>query len=170
MRDDDFAQKRRVVLRLGHIKVDLGQNSAIVVPPTACAIARHGRERVDERLVRKFRCEPVLIVVTQNRATARWAAEPIYVGVPGRPSMAVWPFVLGPENVPVIADEREAARDVPLAVLSAMTHGRGRQAPAILESLASALRTIDRDTAAVFAQFVDSCLADPRHSRCGGTS
>ncbi|MCF4139415.1 hypothetical protein L1856_25595 [Streptomyces sp. Tue 6430] len=113
-------------------------------------------------LYEKYRCEPVLIVVTQNSATARWAAEPIHLGVRGCPSLTVRPFVLGPDNVPVIADEREAERDVPLAVLSAMTHGRGRQAPAILESLAAALRTIDRDSAAVFVQFVDSCLADTR--------
>jgi hypothetical protein len=72
----------------------------------------------------------------------------------------VRPFVLGPDNVPVIVDEREAERDVPLAVLSAMTHGRGPQAAAILENLATALRTIDPDSAAVFVQFVDSCLAD----------
>ena len=111
-------------------------------------------------LYEKYRCEPVLIVTTQNRATARWAAEPIHLGVPGRPSLTVRPFVLGPDNVPVIADAREAERDVPLAVLSAMTHGRGRQAAAILESLAAALNTIDADSAAAFAQFVDSCLAD----------
>ncbi|MGW7648196.1 hypothetical protein [Streptomyces bobili] len=111
-------------------------------------------------LYEKYRCEPVLIVVTQNSATARWAAEPIHLGVRGCPSLTVRPFVLGPDNVPVIAKASEAERDVPLAVLSAMTHGRGRQAPAILESLAAALRTIDRDSAAVFVQFVDSCLAD----------
>ncbi|MFF8192126.1 hypothetical protein ACF05L_15005 [Streptomyces bobili] len=111
-------------------------------------------------LYEKYHCEPVLIVVTQNSATARWAAEPIHLGVRGCPSLTVRPFVLGPDNVPVIAKASEAERDVPLAVLSAMTHGRGRQAPAILESLAVALRTIDRDSAAVFVQFVDSCLAD----------
>ncbi|MEV6481047.1 hypothetical protein [Streptomyces sp. NPDC051576] len=110
----------------------------------------------------KYRCEPVLIVITQSLATARWAAEPIHLGVRGCPSLTVSPFVLGPENVPVIADEREAERDVPLAVLSAMTHGRGPRAAVILESLAAALRTIDPDSAAVFVQFVDSCLADPR--------
>ncbi|MFJ5028657.1 hypothetical protein ACIQB5_11235 [Streptomyces sp. NPDC088560] len=43
-----------------------------------------------------------------------------------------------------------------------MTHGRGPQAPAIPESLAAALRTIDPDSAAVFVQFIDSCLTDPR--------
>jgi hypothetical protein len=73
----------------------------------------------------KYRCEPVLIVVTQSSATARWAAKPIHFGVRGCPSMTVQPFVLGPDNVPVIANEREAERDVPLAVLSAMTHGKG---------------------------------------------
>jgi hypothetical protein len=108
----------------------------------------------------KYHCEPVLIVITQSHATARWAAEPIHLGVRGCPSLTVRPFVLGPDNVPVIVDEREAERDVPLAVLSAMTHGRGPQAAAILENLATALRTIDPDSAAVFVQFVDSCLAD----------
>ncbi|MFF3819527.1 hypothetical protein ACFYYD_23510 [Streptomyces bluensis] len=113
-------------------------------------------------LIEKYRCEPVLIVVTQSSATARWAAKPIHFGVRGCPSLTVRPFVLGPDNVPVIADEREAERDVPLAVLSAMTHGRGPRAAAILEPLAAALRTIDTDSAAVFVQFVDSCLADPQ--------
>lgn len=112
-------------------------------------------------LYAKYHCDPVLIVITQNSATARWAAEPIHLGVPGRPSLTVRPLVLGPDNVPVIADERAAERDVPLAVLSAMTHGRGPQAAAILESLVAALRTIDAESAAVFVQFVDSCLADP---------
>ncbi|MFF5146005.1 hypothetical protein ACFY6U_40880 [Streptomyces sp. NPDC013157] len=113
-------------------------------------------------LYEKYRCEPVLIVITQSAATAKWAAQPIQLGLRGWESLTVRPLVLGPENVPVIADEREAVRDVPLAVLSAMTHGRGRNAAAIPESLAAALKTIDRDSAAVFVQFVDSCLVDPR--------
>ncbi|MFD4504341.1 hypothetical protein [Streptomyces sp. NPDC058457] len=113
-------------------------------------------------LYEKYRWEPVLIVITQSAATAKWAAQPIQLGLRGWESLTVRPLVLGPENVPVIADEREAVRDVPLAVLSAMTHGRGRNAAAILESLAAALKTIDRDSAAVFVQFVDSCLVDPQ--------
>ena len=113
-------------------------------------------------LYEKYRCDPVLIVVTQSSATARWAAQPIHLGVRGCPSLTVRPLVLGPDNVPVITDEREAERDVPLAVLSAMTHGRGPKSAAILESLAAALRTIDAESAAVFVQFVDSCLADPQ--------
>ncbi|WP_225096389.1 hypothetical protein [Streptomyces sp. CoH27] len=113
-------------------------------------------------LYEKYRCEPVLIVITQSSRTERWAARPIRLGFPGWESLTVRPLVLGPDNVPVIADEKQAELDVPLAVLSAMTHGRGPQAPAILESLAAALRTIDPDSAAVFVQFVDSCLTDPQ--------
>jgi len=113
-------------------------------------------------LYAKYRCEPVLIVITQSSATARWAARPIRLGVPGWHSLTVKPLVLSPENVPQITDEKEAERDVPLAVLSAMTHGRGPQAAAILEPLATALRTIDAESAAVFVQFIDSCLADPQ--------
>ncbi|MFF4018121.1 hypothetical protein [Streptomyces sp. NPDC001843] len=111
-------------------------------------------------LYAKYRCEPVLIVITQSVATARWAAEPIHLGVREFPSLTVRPLVLSPDNVPLIVDAGEAERDVPLAVLSAMTHGRGPQAGAILESLATALRTIDADSAAAFVQFVDSCLGD----------
>ncbi|WP_086773251.1 hypothetical protein [Streptomyces bobili] len=113
-------------------------------------------------LYEKYRCEPVLIVVTQNSATARWAAEPIHLGVRGCPSLTVRPFVLGPDNVPVIAKASEAEQDPALAVLSAMTHGRGPHVAGILESLVAALKTLDADTAAVFVQFVDSCLADPQ--------
>ncbi|MEU9447798.1 hypothetical protein [Streptomyces sp. NPDC048277] len=110
----------------------------------------------------KYRCEPVLIVITQNSATAEWASRPIQLGFPGWESLIVRPLVLGPDNVPVIADEREAVADPSLAVLSAMTHGKGRNAAAILESVAAALKTLDGDSAAAFAQFVDSCLADSR--------
>lgn len=76
-------------------------------------------------LYAKYHCDPVLIVITQNGATARWAAEPIHLGVRGRPSLTVRPLVLGPDDVPVIVDEQAAQRDVTLAVLSAMTHGKG---------------------------------------------
>ncbi|MFC8085432.1 hypothetical protein [Streptomyces sp. NPDC057340] len=113
-------------------------------------------------LYEKYRCEPVLVVITQNSTTARWAARPIRRGLPGWESLTVRPLVIGPDNVPVIANERDAERDVPLAVLSAMTHGRGERAAAILEPLAFALRTVDGDSAAVFGQLVESCLADSR--------
>ncbi len=113
-------------------------------------------------LYEKYRCEPVLIVITQSSATARWASRPIQLGFPGWYSLTVRPLVLGPDNVPVIADEWQARQDPPLAVLSAMTHGRGPQVAAILEALVAGLEELDPDSAAVFVQFVDSCLTDPQ--------
>ncbi|MBT2418587.1 hypothetical protein J7F01_19450 [Streptomyces sp. ISL-22] len=108
----------------------------------------------------KYRWEPVLIVLTQSKSTARWAAQPIRLGLPGWHSLTVRPLVLGPENVPLIADEAEAKRDVFLAAFSAMTHGKGRGAAAILKPLAAALATTDTDSAGMLAQFVESCLVD----------
>lgn len=86
------------------------------------------------------------------------SADP--VRLPGWHSMTVRPLVLGPDNVPVITDEHWGEQDPSLAVFSAMTHGRGPQTPAILESLVAILKTVDPDTASVYAQFVDSCLTD----------
>jgi len=73
-------------------------------------------------LYAKYRCEPVLIVVTQSSATARWAARPIRLDLPGWHSLTVRPLVLGPDNVPVIADEREAERGSPAVYVSPVFH------------------------------------------------
>ena len=111
-------------------------------------------------LYAKYRWEPVLIVLTQSRSTARWATQPIRLGLPGWHSLTVRPLVLSPENVPLIADEAEAKRDVFLAAFSAMTHGKGPGAAAILKPLAAALEATDTEGAGMLAQFVESCLGD----------
>ncbi|WP_327429334.1 hypothetical protein [Streptomyces sp. NBC_01236] len=111
-------------------------------------------------LYEEYRCEPVLIVMTQSSSTARWAAQPIRFGLPGWSSLVVRPMVLGPDNVPVITDEKEAELNVSLAVLSAITHGKGPRAAAILGPLAAALDTIDPTSAALFVQLVTSGLVD----------
>ncbi|MFF3496800.1 hypothetical protein ACFYWS_36295 [Streptomyces sp. NPDC002795] len=113
-------------------------------------------------LYAKYGIEPVLIVLTQSRPTARWAARPIRLGLKEWPSLMVRPLVLGPDNVPRITDEKRALEDPSLAAFSAIVHGRGIGATAILEPLAAALSIIDSESAAVFAQFVDTGLADDR--------
>jgi hypothetical protein len=111
-------------------------------------------------LYEEYRCEPVLIVMTQSSSTARWAAQPIRFGLPGWSSLVVRPMVLGPDNVPVITDEKEAAQDVSLAVLSAITHGKGPHAAAILGPLAAALETTDPASATLLVELVTSGLVD----------
>jgi hypothetical protein len=71
-------------------------------------------------LYAKYRLPPILLVVCRDKATASWAAEPVRVGVPVRTSMAVFPLVLGPGNVPTVTDPDEATEDLALAILDAL--------------------------------------------------
>ncbi|MFF9353316.1 hypothetical protein [Streptomyces sp. NPDC014741] len=92
--------------------------------------------------------------------TAEWAAEPIRIGLEKHPSLAVFPLILGPHNVPAVTDAAQAAEDIPMAVFSAITHGNDQDIAAVLEALAVALRTTDADAAAVFAEFTEAGLGD----------
>ncbi|MET8173121.1 hypothetical protein [Streptomyces clavifer] len=103
----------------------------------------------------KYGIGPVLLVVCQDESTARWAARPIRIGPPQWPSLTVRPLVLGPHNVPAVTDPSAAARDVPLAAFSAITHGKDPNAPAILKALAAALKTVDEETAVIFGELTE---------------
>jgi hypothetical protein len=111
-------------------------------------------------LYEKYKLPPVLLVVCQDRRTAIWAASPVRIGPPQWTSLIMRPLVLGPHNVPVITDPAEAARDVPLATLSAVTHAREPGADAILKTLASAMKTLDKDTASVFIELTELGLGN----------
>ncbi|MFD7071487.1 hypothetical protein ACFV97_30145 [Streptomyces sp. NPDC059913] len=133
------------------------------------AIEAQGRKDPEKRsswayylahLYAKFRYPPVLLVVCRDKATAEWAAEPIRIGLEKHPSLAVFPLVLGPHNVPVVTDAARAAADIPMAVFSAITHGNDQDIAAILEALAVALRATDADAAAIFAEFTEAGLGD----------
>ncbi|MEV0281425.1 hypothetical protein AB0I22_34285 [Streptomyces sp. NPDC050610] len=103
----------------------------------------------------KYGTPPVLLVVCQDKTTAAWAAGPFTIGPAQWPALTLRPLVLGPHNVPVITDVSVAARDIPLATLSAITHGREPNADAILKALASALKTVDQDTARIFIELTE---------------
>lgn len=108
----------------------------------------------------KFRHQPVLVVLCPDDATARWAARPITLGLPSHPSLTVRPLVLGPGNTPLITDAKEAVRDVPLAVFSAITHSKSANADAILKTLATTLDTIDPAQGMIYAELVEAGLGD----------
>lgn len=68
----------------------------------------------------RFRCPFVVLVVTADADTARWAAQPVELG-----GDVTWrSLVVGPEGIPIITDVDRAVREPHLAVLSAMAHGR----------------------------------------------
>ncbi|MFI1419640.1 hypothetical protein ACH4VX_16875 [Streptomyces sp. NPDC020731] len=86
-------------------------------------------------LYAKYRLPPVLLVVCQDRATASWAAEPIRVGSCFHTSMQIFPLVLGPKNLPLIADPEEAAQDIPVTAFSVLAHAKDPGLLAIMDGV-----------------------------------
>ncbi|MGW3494717.1 hypothetical protein [Streptomyces sp. NPDC001020] len=84
----------------------------------------------------KYRLPPVLLVVSQDKATASWAAEPIRIGSGFHTSMQVFPLVLGPKNLPLITDPEEAAKDVPVTAFSVLAHAKDPALLAIMDGVA----------------------------------
>ena len=73
----------------------------------------------------RHRCPFVVLVVTPDADTARWAAKTVDLGG----GLAWRAFVIGPEGIPVITDVDVAVREPHLAVLSVMAHGRDDDVP-----------------------------------------
>jgi hypothetical protein len=69
----------------------------------------------------RYHCPCRLLVVTPDRAVARWAARPIELSPPGD---IVTPLVIGPDAIPVITDTEEARERPELALLSVQAHGK----------------------------------------------
>jgi hypothetical protein len=75
----------------------------------------------------RYRCPASVLVVTADRAVARWAAQPIETGIGCR----FVPLVLGPETIPQITDPDRAREQPELALLSVQAHGQGENAEPI---------------------------------------
>ncbi|WP_433564305.1 hypothetical protein ACQP1O_02490 [Nocardia sp. CA-151230] len=108
----------------------------------------------------KYQLPPVLLVVCQDAATAKWAEGPLSIGPRQWTSLVVRPLVLGPHNVPAVADPCIAACDIPLATLSAITHANDADIGAILKALATALQSVDEDDALIFAELTELGLGN----------
>jgi hypothetical protein len=101
----------------------------------------------------------VVLVVTPDTATARWAAEAVDVG-----GGFVWkPFVVGPDGVPVITDPAQAAREPQLAVLSVMAHGRDEDvgtAVAVASAAAAGIATLPEPLRMLCLALIESSLGE----------
>ncbi|MFI1422991.1 hypothetical protein ACH4VX_34550 [Streptomyces sp. NPDC020731] len=91
-------------------------------------------------LLTKYRLQPMLLVVCQDRATAEWASREVNFGPRQWPLLTLRPLVVGPHNMPVITDPAGARKDLALATLAAITHATHPDAGGILKSMAAALR------------------------------
>jgi hypothetical protein len=104
---------------------------------------------------------PVLLVVTcRDRATAKWAAGPFDCKARGWTVQRTYPLVLGPDNAPVITDERTVVDQPAMAAFSALTHADGPEADAILESVCRGFARLDPTDGFFFFQFLDAGLGD----------
>lgn len=107
----------------------------------------------------RLECPVYLLVVTADNAVARWAAKPVNMGDGN------WftPRVLGPERVPEVTDETQAASDPELAVLSAMAHGhdadgaRAAQIAAIAQRVSA---TLDEDRSKLYFDLIVNSLSE----------
>lgn len=99
----------------------------------------------------RYRCPVLLVVICQDPSTAKWAREPIEIGVGEFTSFAAFPFVLEPKTVPVLSQIDE--KDLLLGVLSVITHGREID-KAELRTLAKALWSADAETRTDLATYV----------------
>lgn len=111
----------------------------------------------------KYRLPVLLLVVCQDMATAKWASGPFDCGTRGWTAQRTYPLVVGPANLPVITDARTAAKNLALAVLSALAHARSTDSEAILEAITSALeelRASDAETADYFFDFLEISLGN----------
>ena len=106
----------------------------------------------------KKRCPAIVLVVAPDADVARWAAQPIDLGL-GLGSIR--PLVLGPASVPEVTDPEEAAREIELAMLSAVAHGNGPNGLAVVKAALGALDRLDREHAAVYFHILWNGLRAP---------
>lgn len=98
-------------------------------------------------ILNKYRLQPLLLVVCQDRATAEWAAREVHFGPRQWPLLTLRPLVAGPHNMPVITDPAAVRKDLALATLSAITHATHPDAGAILKSMTTVLRDTPQNIA-----------------------
>ncbi|TPQ17486.1 hypothetical protein [Streptomyces sporangiiformans] len=103
----------------------------------------------------KYRLPVLLLVVCQDRATAKWATGPFDCGARGWTTQRTYPMVIGPDNLPVITDARTAADNLAMAAFSALAHARSPQIDAILEAMGHALQERDGRAADYVYEFLE---------------
>ncbi|MEV0177814.1 hypothetical protein AB0I54_00710 [Streptomyces sp. NPDC050625] len=111
----------------------------------------------------KYRLPVLLLVVCQDRSTAKWAIGPFDCGTRDWTAQRTFPLVAGPDNLPKITDVRTAAKNPALAVLSVLAHARSTDCEAILRAITAALqemRETDPETADYFYDFLEISLGN----------
>lgn len=106
----------------------------------------------------KYELPVLLLVVCQDRSTAKWAAGPFDCAARGWTAQRTRPLVVGPDNLPVITDQRTAEENLALASFSALAHAHSPRIDAILEALGRALHAKDIEASRYFYEFLEISL------------
>lgn len=107
------------------------------------------------------RCPHVVVVVTPSAKVAKWAAQPIELGCG-----TFRAIVLGPREIPRVIDPMTATEGPQLALLSLMTHGRGKVelaaqiATAVVSAVERFLDPNDPKQRAAYLLLIERYLSD----------
>jgi hypothetical protein len=103
------------------------------------------------------RCPVVVMVLAPDPVVARWAGQPIDLGH----GSVFQPQVIGPQQIPRITDAEEAMRDLQMAALSVVAHGKGdpEMAARIALALAKAVAVLPRAEAWLYLSLIDHGLS-----------
>jgi hypothetical protein len=107
-------------------------------------------------LRRRLKCPSVLLVISPDRAVARWCGQSICMGHPG---WDLTPVVLGPSDVPVVKDPAEASADPVVAILSAVMHATDVVGDPVVGALGEALRKMPTPDRADYLDVVFAALS-----------
>ncbi|WP_157930517.1 hypothetical protein [Glycomyces xiaoerkulensis] len=107
-----------------------------------------------------FGLPATLIILTADPATAAACRAPMTLGPERRASATIHPFVIGPDNTPFITDLAQAAEDIMLAIMAALTHRNHPDIAIALDVLAEALDGIDLESAKFFAEYIEVGLGE----------
>jgi len=105
----------------------------------------------------RHRCPICLLVITVEQAISRWAEKTIELG----PGSYCRPCVVGPANTPAITALTDAERNVELAVLSAVAHGKDSDkalAERVARAATAACRSIDKERSNLYLDLIDVSL------------
>ncbi|MFG1956520.1 hypothetical protein [Nonomuraea sp. NPDC049028] len=100
-----------------------------------------------------LRCDVSVLMICPDRNVATHYAQPIDSGLTG---YRLRPWVLGPDDVPVITDPQEAAAHPDLAAMSVMIHGLNRK---VVEAFAAALADVTDEHAPKYYEYAYSMSA-----------
>ncbi len=100
-------------------------------------------------------CAVIVLVVAPDARVARWARKPHPVG----PRGSFAPVVLGPEEVPRVADLDESERSAELAVLSLLAHRRQADRAAFRAATA-ALVAVGPDRASLYFDLLHATFGE----------